>query len=123
LTINPINDEPSLVNPGENTKTIDEDSPGISLDLGTFIDIVSSQEQLFFLTTLPPSKGSIDSFPSISTTEPNSINYVPAVHANGIDSFEYKVCDGTKDSAKCTEVYNVSINIEAINDAPEMSVI
>ena len=50
---------------------------------------------------------------SFSGTAP-ALTYIPALNYNGVDSFTFKVNDGTVDSALAT----VSITVNPVNDPP-----
>jgi len=64
-------------------------------------------DALTYVVVAGPTKG------ELVGTAPN-LEYVPNAEASGVDSFTYKVNDGTVDSA----VKTVSITIEPVNDAP-----
>jgi len=63
--------------------------------------------ELTVIIVTQPTHGSLD-------IEGVTVTYTPDLNYNGLDSFKYKVNDGTADSNEAT----VSITISAVNDAP-----
>ncbi|MEH7159145.1 tandem-95 repeat protein [Neobacillus drentensis] len=51
---------------------------------------------------------------TITDAKTGAFTYTPAANENGVDSFTFKVNDGTVDS----EVVTIDVNIKAVNDAP-----
>ena len=100
VTVQPVNDKPFAIS-GEVTVNEDE-SIDIQL-LGTDID----EDELTYIIFADPLKGTVSLSDNIVTYQNND-------HFNGIDSFEFKVSDGSLDSDAAT----ISINITSINDRP-----
>ncbi|MCJ8267963.1 MAG: cadherin-like domain-containing protein, partial [Psychrosphaera sp.] len=101
LTITSVNDQP-LANTG--TSAIGEDSAEVEFNLsGTDVD----GDPLSYIVVSNPTKGTLSG--SGSTR-----HYVPNANANGTDSFDFKVNDGTVDSTTAT----YTINITAVNNVP-----
>lgn len=67
-------------------------------------------DSLTFTIVTAPTKGTV---PFGAT--PGSFTYIPNANVNGTDTFTYKVSDGTLDS----NVATVTVNIAAVNDAPD----
>ena len=65
---------------------------------------------LNYTIVTPPAHG------TLTGTGPN-VTYTPSANYNGVDSFTFKVNDGTVDSGPAT----VSINVTAVNDAPAVT--
>ncbi len=104
ITVNAVNDIPDAVS---QNVTTDEDTALLITLAGT--DIESSA--LTFTIVAPPTNG------TLSGSAPN-LTYTPALNYNGVDSFTFKVNDGSIDSAFAS----VSISVTAVNDAPVFSV-
>ncbi len=100
VTVEPVNDKPVAIS-GETTVNEDE---SIQIQLsGSDVD----QDELTFMIVADPLKG-------IATLDDNIITYQNNDHFNGIDSFQFKVSDGSVDSDAAT----ISINVISINDRP-----
>ncbi|MGJ8654020.1 MAG: tandem-95 repeat protein [Opitutaceae bacterium] len=100
ITVNPINDAPVA---DVKSSTVDEDgSIAITLS-GSDVD----GDNLSYSIVAAPANG------ALSGTAPN-LSYTPSANFNGADSFTYTVNDGVVDSSSA----NVSITVNAINDAP-----
>ncbi|MBW8183305.1 Ig-like domain-containing protein [Shewanella nanhaiensis] len=100
ITVSAVNDAPTSNN---QSITVTEDAPkAITL---TASDVEA--DSLTFSLASSPSKG------VLTGTLPN-LTYTPNLDETGADSFTFAVNDGTLDSNTAT----VSINIDAINDAP-----
>jgi len=100
ITVNAVNDAPVA---DAQSVTTDEDA---SIDItltGSDVD----GDTLSFMVVTEPSHGSLEG------TMPN-LTYTPDTDYNGVDSFTFKVNDGTVDSAPVT----VSITVNAVNDTP-----
>jgi hypothetical protein len=102
ITVNPVNDAPIANDQGPVVTT--EDTP---VDF-TLTGSDPEGQPLTFSVTNNPSNGSIDCTGADCTYTPNN-NY------NGVDSFTFKVNDGSVDSASDG---TVSITINAENDIP-----
>jgi hypothetical protein len=100
ISLAAVNDAPVAV--AQSVTTDEDKSRSITL-LGT--DVEGST--LTYTVVAAPTKG------ALSGTAPN-LTYTPNANANGIDSFTFKVNDGTLDSVVAT----VSMGITAVNDAP-----
>jgi uncharacterized protein (TIGR03437 family) len=100
LTISSVNDVPVA---DAQTVTTDEDTAKTITLTASDVD----GNPLTYTIVASPTKG------VLSGTAPN-LTYTPNANLNGADSFTFKVNDGTADSA----IVTVSININAINDAP-----
>jgi len=79
----------------------------------------ADDDPLTFTVTSGPSHGGLDTTtPAADCSAVNTcsaqVDYTPALNYNGPDSFDFKVNDGTVDSAPAT----VSITVVAVNDAP-----
>lgn len=100
LSIDPTNDVPTAT---AQTASTDEDTAkAIHLE-GTDVD----GDPLTYAIVLGPLGG------ALTGTAP-SLTYTPNANVNGVDSFTFKVNDGTGDSAPAT----VNITVNAVNDAP-----
>ncbi|MCG3204488.1 MAG: hypothetical protein KCHDKBKB_01203 [Elusimicrobia bacterium] len=104
LQVNPVNDAPVASNVSEIT----------SEDTAKMVTLSASDsdgDTLTYSIVLTPSHG------TLSAVSGNQVTYTPAAGYNGSDSFTYKVNDGTVDS----NVATVSIQVNAVNDAPVAS--
>nr|WP_321405449.1 Ig-like domain-containing protein [uncultured Carboxylicivirga sp.] len=106
ITINPVNDAPSLEDDAETTA---EDSPVTInvLDNDTDIDDAIAPSTLQIVDQ--PLNGAVN----ISSVD-YTITYTPAPDFNGMDSFSYSVSDESGDSSEAS----VSITVTPVNDAP-----
>lgn len=107
LTVNPVNDAPTLAS--SQTITIAEDN-SITFDLTAGSDV--DGDTLSYIKLTDPAAGTLSCVGGTS----RSCTYTPAPDDNGTYTFNYKVNDGTLDS----NVATVTINISAVNDAPVM---
>ncbi len=108
LTINPVNDQPTV--PPTQSIATNEDTPiTFNLNAGSDID----GDTLTYIKVTNPASGSVTCAGGTS----RSCTYTPALNYNGVVSFTYKVNDGTIDSANAT----VSITVNSVNDAPVMA--
>jgi len=108
LTINPINDAPTLV--ASQSVSTNEDTP-LTFDLTAGADI--DGDTLSYIKVTNPASGTV----SCAGGTSRSCTYTPALNFNGTTSFTYKVNDGALDSTTAT----VNITINSINDAPVMA--
>lgn len=118
IVINPNNDLPIANN---QTFTYNEDSTNQLTLTGSDAD----NDPLTYIIVDSPSNGTLTEVPNLfmfmmmstfsnsQVVSPNLI-YTPNPNFNGVDSFTFKVNDGTGDS----NVATVSINVNAVNDAP-----
>lgn len=102
LTINSVNDAPTLAGP--QAISGDEDTT-INFILNAGVDI--ENDPLTYIIVTTPSHGSV-------SCVARNCSYTPNADYNGNDSFSYKVNDGNLDSSPAT----VNITINPINDAP-----
>ena len=109
ITVQAVNDEPLANN---DSATTDEDTAVV-------IDVLTNDSDLD--GTLDATTLQIVSAPASGNVNDNgdgTLTYTPAADSNGTDSFTYTVQDdlgGTSNSA------TVSISVQAINDAPQIS--
>ena len=102
ITVNAINDAPQAA-------TVNTSSDEDTVKIGTLIGNDIDGNTLTFAKASDPSHGTV----TINSTT-GAYTYTPASNYNGTDSFSFKVNDGFVDSAPAI----VSINVNAINDAP-----
>ncbi len=107
LTINTGNTAP--VATAQSVSLNEDTATGITL-AGTDADLNS----LTFATSSNPAHGTLSSFSAASGT----VTYTPTGNYNGSDSFDFRVNDGTVNSATAT----VSITIASVNDTPSFTV-
>ncbi|MFM8348405.1 MAG: Ig-like domain-containing protein, partial [Bacteroidota bacterium] len=100
ITVNPVNDTP-VANP--QSVTTDEDTAASITLIGSDVDL----DVLTYSIVAQPTHGTL-------TGSGASVTYTPDADYNGLDSFTFKVNDGTVDSNTAT----VSITVKAVNDAP-----
>jgi uncharacterized protein (TIGR03437 family) len=104
INVTAVNDPPVAI---QQTLSVNEDTP-INITL-TGSDVEGSA--LTFTVVTGPANG------TLSGTAPN-LTYTPNPNFNGTDSFTFKVNDGQADSAPAT----ITLNVQAVNDAPAISV-
>jgi VCBS repeat-containing protein len=100
ITVNAINDPP----------VADDQSVGTDEDVAVPITLTGSDvegDEITFLLVTPPAHG------DLSGTAPDLV-YTPDPMYFGMDSFTFRVNDGTEDSAIAT----VTIEIDSVNDQP-----
>jgi len=100
ITVTPVNDAPVA---NDQSVSTDEDT-AVAITL-TGSDVEG--DSLTFAVATGPSNG------TLSGTPP-SLTYTPNADYNGLDSFTFKVNDGTQDSAPAT----ITVTVPALNDAP-----
>lgn len=105
ITINPVND---LAITAPQSLTTSEDVILNGVLSGTDVD----EDALSFLLVSQGSKGV-----AVINSSTGAFSYTPNLNTTGSDSFSYKVNDGKADS----NISTISINISAINDAPQAS--
>jgi DNA/RNA endonuclease G (NUC1) len=102
VTINAVNDAPVAT---DDSATTDEDTPATISVLGNDADVDGDS-----LTITGVSQGAHGSV----ANNGNNVSYSPAANFNGSDSFTYTIGDGHGGTATA----NVSVTINAVNDAP-----
>ena len=100
ITINPVNDAPSVT--GQSVTTSEDTAVAVNLS-GSDVD----GDALGYVVVAAPSHG------TLSGAGPDIV-YTPAPNYNGPDSFTFKANDGVADS----DIATVSINVNPVNDAP-----
>ncbi|WP_084703431.1 tandem-95 repeat protein [Bacteriovorax sp. Seq25_V] len=108
ITVNPINDAPTLVTP--QSYATNEDTV-LNFSLGAGSDIEGST--LTYTKLTDPASGTLTCAGGTST----ACTYTPAANYNGSVSFTYKVNDGALDSNTAT----VNITVNSVNDAPTLT--
>ncbi|MFT6069839.1 MAG: VCBS repeat-containing protein [Bacteriovoracaceae bacterium] len=108
ITVNSINDAPTLVS--TQSETTNEDTDKIFL-LGIGSDVEG--DTLSYIIVSTPTNGGISCVGGTSRT----CTYSPNLNFNGTDTFTYKVNDGSLDS----NISTVTMTIDAVNDAPVLS--
>ena len=106
LTINSVNDLPAAVNDAFSTNedtAISAAAPGVLAN-----DSDPDSSPLTAIQVSGPSNG------TLALNADGSFIYTPNANFNGVDSFTYKVNDGSADSSVAT----VTIALAAVNDAP-----
>jgi VCBS repeat-containing protein len=106
LTVNAVNDVP-VANGDSYTAT--EDTPLVVSGPGLVAnDSDVEGAALTAVKVTNPTRG------TVTVNANGSFTYTPNANANGVDSFTYRVSDGTANSAPAT----VTITVNAVNDAP-----
>lgn len=108
LTINSINDVPTLAGP-QAESTNEDTALNFNLNLGSDID----GDTLSYITVTSTSNGGL----SCTGGTSRACVYTPNANFNGADSFTYKVNDGTADSNTIT----VNITVASVNDSPVLA--
>ncbi|MCU4164289.1 Ig-like domain-containing protein [Carboxylicivirga caseinilyticus] len=106
ITINPVNDAPTLENDAETTA---EDSP-VTINV---LDNDSDIDDAIAPSTLQIVDQPLNGAVNINTVD-YTITYTPTSDFNGTDSFSYSVSDESGDSSEAS----VSITVTPVNDAP-----
>ncbi|MFC1524684.1 tandem-95 repeat protein, partial [Thermodesulfobacteriota bacterium] len=102
VVVNAVNDAPVAV---DETVNINEDVPGSS-----FLDADDLDgDALSYLLVTDGAKGTV-----LITPATGAYTYTPDPGVNGVDTFVFKVNDGTLDSNNAT----ITVNINGVNDAP-----
>ena len=101
ITVTPVNDAPTAI---ANSGTVAEDG---SVDITLTGSDLDTSDSLSYTIVAAPANGAVTLVGAVAT-------YVPAANYNGVDSFTFKVNDGTVDSAAAT----VSITVTPVNDTP-----
>jgi hypothetical protein len=111
----------------DHVKAATADPQSVNTDEDTPVDITLTGSdilvcELTFSITGDPSNGTLGSItdqgctPGVPNTDSAIITYTPDQNANGSDTFEFQVTDGTTPSTA-----TVTINIAAVNDVPVAS--
>jgi hypothetical protein len=107
VTVTPVNDAPVAV---PDSNTLLEDTP-VEIDiLANDVDIDSPMANATVAIASGPAQGTVEFVNG-------KILYTPNLNQNGSDSFDYQVIDS---SGASSNTVTVSINIEAVNDAPTL---
>ncbi|MBY6204405.1 tandem-95 repeat protein [Halomonas denitrificans] len=113
ITVNAVNDPPVAQ---DDSATTLEDNP-VPVDvLANDSDIDGSLDPASVAITTPPANGG-------TTVDPGTgvVTYTKTGDFNGTDSFVYEVCDdGTPLPAECASA-TVTIDVQAVNDAPSFT--
>ncbi|NBO39040.1 tandem-95 repeat protein [bacterium] len=121
ITIDPVNDPPTLASAGQANVTPVEDTP-IEITLGRFIDpdSTTNSQVLVYEFLTEPTKGTRSEPTAAPNATISKLTYTPTANLNGADSFSYRVCDGpaTDTNRSCTTAQTVNISISAVNDTP-----
>ena len=107
ITVNPINDAPTLT--ASQSETTSEDN-ALNFTLNSGSDIESSP--LNYSVVTGPGQGVLNCDGGTS----QSCTYTPNLNYNGSDSFTYKVDDGELDS----NIATVNLTVTTVNDPPTM---
>ncbi len=108
VTVNPVNDTPSVINGPISTN---EDTAK-SETFATWTTDADGND-LTFTVVNQPSNGTV----SQASTGSANFTYTPSANFTGTDAFTFKANDGTTDSATAT----VTVTVAAVNDAPVVS--
>ena len=111
ITINAVNDPPVAVSDSQYTAT--EDTPRVVSDpaLGllandTDVDNTAAQLSVVFGSVSDPANG------TVSVNSNGTFTYTPDLNFTGVDTFTYRITDGTSQSNPGT----VTITVQAVND-------
>lgn len=108
ITINPVNDAPTLA--ATQSVSTNEDTP-LAFNLNAGSDIEG--DTLSYVKLSNPASGTL----TCTGGSSRACNYTPAANFNGSVSFTYKVNDGLADSNTAT----VTITVNPVNDPPVMA--
>ncbi len=103
ITIDPVNDAPVAVDDSDSTS---EDNPVTIAVLSNDVD--PDGDPLVVSILSPPTNG------AVTVNLDGSIEYTPNADFNGIDSFDYQICDADGLCSSAT----VTINVVPVNDGP-----
>ncbi|MCB8944291.1 MAG: tandem-95 repeat protein [Ardenticatenaceae bacterium] len=110
ITVTVVNDPPTAVDDGDTTS---EDSPVTTDVLANDFDIDGNIDPATLSIDSSPSNGSATADPATGV-----ITYTPSLNFNGVDSYDYEICDdGTPLPAACATA-TVVITVTAVNDPP-----
>jgi uncharacterized repeat protein (TIGR01451 family) len=119
LTVNPVNDPPTLATIPH--MTISEDSGTANVTL-TGISTGASNELQTNVISASSSQLSLIPHPTVTYTSPNAtatLSLAPVADSNGVATITVTVNDGGLSNSVVTRTFNVTVN--AINDAPFIS--
>jgi hypothetical protein len=125
VTVNPVNDAPTINNPGN--QTIDEDAAEQTLSL-TGITAGGGESQPLRLTVSSSNTGLIPT-PALfytSADSTGSIKFTPTAELNGVSTITIVVEDGGSDldlsttSDNLSTTINFDLTVQAVNDAPTL---
>lgn len=113
ITVNPVNDAPQIL---DDVAVVDEDN---SVNVAVIANDSDPRDPLAgidassVIVTVAPASG-------VTLVDPlsGSILYTPNPDFNGTDAFTYRVCDDGNPLPALCDVADVSITVNAINDAP-----
>jgi len=108
INITPINDNPIAI---DDAQTTSEDNATDGDVLSNDSDVENNTLSINTTPVVAPANGSL-----ILNTD-GTYTYTPDANFNGIDTFEYEVCDDGTPSVAC-DTASVTITIDAVNDAP-----
>ena len=103
ITINPVNDKPSLIS---DTATTNEDT-------SVTINVLTNDSDIESDTLTVSEVGTPIHGTATITGSGTTVTYTPATNYNGSDSFSYTVSDGTETSSS-----SVSVSVNSVNDSP-----
>ncbi|HUR46749.1 MAG TPA: tandem-95 repeat protein, partial [Candidatus Saccharimonadales bacterium] len=119
VTVNPVNDAPTLNAIGD--ITLNEDGGLQTVNLTGITSGATDENQILVVTASSTAPGLIAN-PAVSYTSPSSIgtlNFSPAVNANGTATITVTVNDGGNSNNVVTRTFQVTVN--AVNDAPTLN--
>jgi uncharacterized repeat protein (TIGR01451 family) len=119
LTVNPVNDPPTLATNAP--LTISEDAGTTNVTL-TGISTGAGNELQTNVITATSSRPGLIPHPTVSYTSPNptgTLSFAPVADSNGVATITVTVNDGGASNNILTRTFNVTVN--AVNDAPSIS--
>ncbi|HEX5220637.1 MAG TPA: Ig-like domain-containing protein [Verrucomicrobiae bacterium] len=119
VTVNAVNDPPTL-NPIGNV-TVNEDSGTQTLSLAGISSGAANENQTLTVSAISSNPGLIPN-PTVSYTSPNAtgtLSFTPAANANGTATITVTVSDGQAASSTVLRVFTVTVN--PVNDAPTLN--
>ena len=121
VTVNPINDPPTL--DVINNLSLNED-PGLQTINLTGISMGAANEGQTVAVTATSSNPSLISNPTVNYTSPNAtgtLTFTPVADASGSSTITVTVNDGGASNNIVTRTFSVTVN--AVNDAPTLDVL
>ncbi len=119
VTVNPVNDVPTLA--AISDATINEDASAQAVSLSGISSGAANESQTLTITATS-SNPSLISNPSVSYTSPNgtgSLSYTPVANASGTATITVTVNDGQAANNTVSRTFNVTVN--PVNDAPTLN--